>query len=136
MGAVHEIAAAVHEREQQVVLALLNRNLAGLGPRPEAPDKEGMTPETTKPGDLESRVMQAIESSMTDFRTVQGLARDLNVSETAIREALRHLGDKVRRPVGAEEEYADWVRSSALPRTRQERWWSFRALAGHTGPGI
>jgi hypothetical protein len=135
-GAVHEIAIAVREREQEIVLALLNRTLVRTEWGPGSPGNKAMTtPESNQTGDLEARVMTAVEASTTDFRTVQGLARDLNVSETAVREALVRLGDKVRRPVGADEEYADWVRASALPRTRQERWWGFRAVAGHTGPG-
>jgi hypothetical protein len=136
-SAVRDKVTALHEREQQILLVLLNWNIPATHSETVAAEDEGMTiPEASGTEHLASRVMQAIDASKSDFRTPQSLAEELGVSEDSVIDALGRLGDEVRRPIGAGEQYQDWYRSSSKPRTRGESWWLFRALAGHTGPGI
>jgi hypothetical protein len=117
-------------------LWLLNRTLVDDQAATYAADNECMTtPETSGRAELASRLMQAIDASATDFRTPQGLARELGVSESAVRATLDDLGARVRRPIGGGEKYRDWYRSSARPLTWRERWWELRALAGYL-PGM
>ncbi|PRY17621.1 hypothetical protein [Pseudosporangium ferrugineum] len=136
MGVLEKVAASYH-REQQALLALLNLSIPATHPATESADIKGVTTQGDSGNDdLAVRVMNAIEDSKWDFRTPEGLAEELEVAEDEVRAALERLGDRVRRPIGATEEYRDWYRSSAKPRTRKERWWLFRALAGHTSPGV
>lgn len=71
--------------------------------------------------ELLRRLLQALQESSTDFRTVASLADEFGVSEDVIRRELDDLGDAVRRPLGQELHYPDWYRLAAKGPTRQER---------------
>jgi hypothetical protein len=85
---------------------------------------------------VQGRVLEAITSSSYDFRTPASIATELKLGEDEVRDALESLGDQVRRPVGGGDQYTDWYRATSRGLTWRERWWLFRAGAGHIAPGV
>ncbi|MGO9155134.1 hypothetical protein [Mycobacterium sp.] len=79
---------------------------------------------------LSKRIVQALEESLTDFRTVSSLADQLGVSDEMVRQELERLGEAVRRPLGQERSYPDWYRLKAKGPTRQERLARLKAVLG------
>jgi hypothetical protein len=85
---------------------------------------------TTNVWAITAAVERALRTTTYDFRTPKSLAVELERSEPEVREALRELGDRVRRPLASGAEYQDWYRLVDKGRTRRERLLLFRAIAG------
>lgn len=81
---------------------------------------------------LSKRVLEAMQESTLDFRTVESLAKELSASSTDVLVALSLLGGRVRRPAGAERLYPNLFRLTSRGLTRRERWWRWRRIAGRT----
>lgn len=79
---------------------------------------------------LPERIVSALGRSSSDWRTVQSLAAELRVSETAVREAIASLGLRVRTPVRPKPNEVDWIRLHGRGMTWGERTRVFLAILG------
>lgn len=78
-------------------------------------------------------VEKALSDTKTaDFRTIGSLSKQLGVPREHVQMGLNVLGDKVRRPWGAEDRFPDAFRLTKDGYTWREKLWRFRASAGRT----
>ena len=80
----------------------------------------------------EESLLDALESSTTDFRTLASLREEIGADRQALDEAIARLLREgvVRRPATNDPRFNDWYRLSSLGRTWRERLLFWRAIAG------
>lgn len=81
---------------------------------------------------MAGQVEVLLEKSPTDWRKVSSIAREIEATVDDVHAALRALGDKVRTPVGATAEEADWYRLVSKGLTKREQWRLVRAVISRT----
>lgn len=78
---------------------------------------------------LRKRLLEALDQSRTDWRTVASLADELGVSKAQVQQELSMLEPQiVRRPRGQESKYPDWYRLTARGLTASEKLLRLKAI--------
>jgi len=77
---------------------------------------------------LAVRLIESLEKSGTDFRTVDSLANELGAESDMVRQELDGLYPVVRKAISLSAHYDDWYRLSSKGLTPNERRSHLRAL--------
>ena len=78
--------------------------------------------------DLAYRILESIEASDTDFRTLDSLSNEFSVDREMMRAELDSLTPHVRRAITFSEKFDGWYRLTSRGMTRQEKRNHVRAL--------
>jgi hypothetical protein len=78
------------------------------------------------------RLRTALHQGKTPWRTLDSLATQLDIDTETVLEALRAMGDEVRRPVGARGAELRYYRLTSDGYTWQERWRQVTSVLGRT----
>lgn len=81
---------------------------------------------------LRAQLIDVLKKTKSEWRTPRSLARQLDVDESDVRDALEALGNHVRRPIAARGVERDYFRLTERGTTRREKLRRLKLALGRT----